>query len=523
MTQGMRDEPGDPFEASVVRGRKLGRFVLRYQLASGGMGNVYLAQMKGAAGVERWVALKILKTELAGEDKFIRMFLDEARILSRLNHPNLCSVVDFGKADGRYYLALEYLHGETLSAMSRRIRASRAADPTALRPHELVARVVADAARGLHAAHEEKGSDGEPLGIVHRDVSPQNIFVLYEGLSKVMDFGIATGRARESKTQTGEFKGKFAYAAPEQLTGRAVDRRTDVFALGIVLWEACLGRRLFRAETEGETVLNVMSKDIPPPSSFDAEIPAAIDRIALKALSRELEHRHASAAEMADELEEWLASLGRPLGSAQIAAAMRRLFADRIATREAMLRAGTVPGDVVPEVELDSKSSIATVASQGHTVRALRKRAWALPVGVAAVLAIGTGALALWAGGGEAPRVPAAAATAAPVTATTAAPAAGAVRGAAAPSGAESAQPAEPATSREGRTAAATGKLNLMAFPAADVYLGGRHIGSTPLRERRLAAGRHRLKLVPEGGGAPGFVTVTIRAGQTETASHRFR
>jgi serine/threonine-protein kinase len=516
----MTEEPGEGLEASVVRGRKLGRFVLRYQLASGGMGNVYLAQMKGAAGVERWVALKILKQELAGEDRFVRMFLDEARIVSRLNHPNLCGVVDFGKADGRYYLALEYLHGETLSALSRRIRAARAADPAGLRPHEIVARVVADAARGLHAAHEEKGGDGAPLAIVHRDVSPQNIFVLYEGLSKVMDFGIATGRARESRTQTGEFKGKFAYAAPEQLTGRAVDRRTDVFALGIVLWEASLGRRLFRAETEGETVLNVMSKEIPPPSAFDPEIPAAVDRIATRALSREPDGRYATAAQMADELEEWLATLGRPLGSAQISAVMRRLFADRIATREAMLRAGAVPGNVVPEVELDSKSSIATVAPHGQTVRALRKRAWAVPVGVAAVLAIGTGALALWAGGGDPPAPAATAPTATPFAPGPAAPSPTAAPSTAA---ASTAAPASAEANAEERSPAPMGRLNLMAFPAAEVYLGGRRIGSTPLREKRLPAGRHRLKLVPEGGGAPGFVTVTIRPGKTETASHRFR
>jgi len=277
-------------EASSVSAQKLGRYLLRYQLASGGMGDVYLAQTQGVAGVERWVALKVLRDELSRERKFVAMFLDEARIASRLHHPNLCSVIDFGETDGRYFLTLEYLHGETLSALVRRLHRARP-DMLVARPVDLVARIVADAGRGLHAAHEARGPDGEPLVVVHRDVSPQNIFVLFDGVAKVMDFGIAAARLRESKTTTGEFKGKFAYGAPEQLTGGKVDRRTDVFALGIVLWEATLGERLFRADSEGETVLNVIQKEVPAPSSFQSDFPAGVERVILRALQRDPERR----------------------------------------------------------------------------------------------------------------------------------------------------------------------------------------------------------------------------------------
>ncbi len=391
------NEALEALEATNVSGRRIGRYLLRYEIASGGMGEVYLAQMRGPAGVDRWVALKVLRPHIAEQKKFVTMFLDEARIAARLSHPNLCAVVDFGQSDGRYFLALEYLHGETLSKVVRRVHTEAKATPGSPIAVDLLTRIVVDAARGLHAAHEARGADGQPLHVVHRDVSPQNVFVLYDGIAKVMDFGIASAAGRESHTTTGEVKGKFAYMSPEQLSGQKVDRRTDVFALGVVFWETLAGRRLFRAESEGETVLNVMSREIVPPSEHNRNVPDPVDRIVMRALDRDPERRYQSAGDLADDIDDYLAVVGRPTGPAQVSAMMKRLFADRIITRDAMLRAPQAPLDIVPEIDAESGSSIRTVSPRPEvsvttTPPPARPRIpWAIGGGVAAALLVGIG------------------------------------------------------------------------------------------------------------------------------------
>jgi serine/threonine-protein kinase len=505
-------------EASAVASQKLGRYLLRYQLASGGMGDVYLAQMQGAAGVERWVALKVLRDELARERKFISMFLDEARIASRLHHPNLCSVVDFGEVDGRYYLTLEYLHGETLSGLVRRVHQARA-ELLVVRPVDLVARIIADAARGLHAAHETRGPDGEPLVVVHRDVSPQNIFVLYDGHAKVMDFGIAAARLRESKTTTGEFKGKFAYGSPEQLTGGKVDRRTDVFALGIVLWEATLGKRLFRAESEGETVLNVIQKEVPAPSSFRADFPAGVERVILRALQRDPARRYQTAEAMAEELDDYLATLGHAVGASQVRSVMHAVFADRLTVRDQMLIAPPVevgaalPAPIQVERPLSSVDTVASspIAKSGRRSVLRRRSTWVAAIAV--VVVAGGGIVALSAvPQTEMPKIQVEP-SARPSTLTPLA---------AAPTAAPVASPEPGSVAPETSPASETafGSLNLLTRPTyADVYLRGRKIGTTPLFQRRLPVGRHVLKLLPGGHEPHKSVAVTIRAGRTTSES----
>jgi len=188
------------------------------------MASVYLAQFNAAQGFERWVAVKVVHPHLAKDPRFIRMLLDEARITARVQHPNVCSVVDFGKDDGTCYLVMEYLHGESVATVIRRARKGAGL------PWQLACRIMAEACRGLHAAHELRDHDGKALGIVHRDISPQNLFVLYDGVTKVLDFGVAQARNRLEKTKTGEVKGKLAYMAPEQLLGQTLDRRADIFA-----------------------------------------------------------------------------------------------------------------------------------------------------------------------------------------------------------------------------------------------------------------------------------------------------
>jgi serine/threonine protein kinase len=519
-------EPVEPVEATHVSGRRIGRYLLRYEIASGGMGEVYLAQMRGPAGVERWIALKVLKPHIAQQQKFVTMFLDEARIASRLSHPNLCAVVDFGESDGRYFLALEYLHGETLSKVVRRVHAEAAAIPGSPIAVDLLTRIIVDAARGLHAAHEARGADGKPLHVVHRDVSPQNVFVLYDGIAKVMDFGIASAQGRESHTTTGEVKGKFAYMSPEQLSGQKVDRRTDVFALGVVFWETLAGRRLFRAESEGETVLNVMTRVVLPPSEHNHHVPAGIDRIVLRALDRDPERRYASAAAMADDIDDYLATVGRPTGPAQVSAMMKRLCADRIITRDAMLRAPQTPLDIVPEIDAESGSSIRTVSSQPEvevtaTPVPRRRFPWAVAgVVIAAVAA----AMGIWAVSEAPVSAPPPAPVVAPLAVSAPVPLASPVAVAAPVPVAPPETPSDtPAPAKTKKAApAASGTLNVMATPgSATVFLRGQRLGTTPLFERRLPAGRHTLRLVPVSGGPEQRVTVEIRPNQLTPLSVR--
>ncbi len=272
-------------------GLTLGRYRLRRMLVQGGMASVHLAQLMGPLGVERWVAVKIIHPHLASDRRFVDMFLDEARLSSAIRHPNVCSMLDFGEHEGLLYLVMEYLHGESLWSM---LRGAPRTDPL---DYPLLARVVADAARGLHAAHGAVAADGHALGIVHRDVSPQNIMVLYDGFTKVVDFGVARARGRLTRTSTGEVKGKFDYMSPEQLTGKHVDARTDVWALGVILWEATVGRRLFRGSGEGETTLNVMRMPIPRPRSLVPNYPAALERAVMSTLVRDRSRRTATAAD----------------------------------------------------------------------------------------------------------------------------------------------------------------------------------------------------------------------------------
>ena len=296
------------------------------------MGSVYLAQIRGERGFERWVAVKVVDGSRVRDATFMMMFGDEARLIGRIHHPHVCSVIDFGREGELLYLVMEYLHGEALSALLRR---SWAEDHSF--PAWLAARAIADAARGLHAAHELTDAHGEPLELVHRDVSPENLLVSYDGPTKVIDFGVVRARGRQTKTADGLVKGKLSYMAPEQLRSRGVDRRADVWSLGVVLWEATLGRRLFRGDTQIQTIERVCDLPIRLPSEITEHYPADLEQIVMAALSRDPERRTPSAKVLAHQLESYLHKLGRPIGHAQVASWMHEHFSDRLLVREALL------------------------------------------------------------------------------------------------------------------------------------------------------------------------------------------
>ena len=305
----------------------IGRYELCFELASGGMASVYLARAEGSPGFEKLVALKRIHPHLASEKGYVEMFLDEARIASRITHPNVCSVFDCGEADGEYFIAMEYLVGEPLSRVHRRVMANAAQRTSTLLPARM-ARVIAQACEGLHAAHELKDADGESLSVVHRDVSAENLFVTYDGATQVVDFGIAHARQRIHQTEAGQVKGTFPYMAPEQMTAAVVDRRVDVWALGAVLWELLTLRRLFLRDTDVNTMYAVLSSEIKPPSEYRPEIPPELDEIVLKALQRNPEERWQTAREMGKALRRVLAQQEELVGPAELADWLGELFPD---------------------------------------------------------------------------------------------------------------------------------------------------------------------------------------------------
>lgn len=306
----------------------IGRFTLCKAVGTGGMATVYLSKMQLGGGLDRLVALKTIHQHLAKEQTFVDMFLDEAQIASHITHPNVCAVYDFGATGGHYFLAMEYLVGEPLFDVINQIVAKRSDDLVQTLPY-LAARILADACEGLHAAHELKGSDGGSLGVVHRDVSPQNLFVTYEGSVKVVDFGCAKALERVTQTNEGVMKGKVSYAAPEQLREEAVDARADVFALGICLWETLTLRQLFRRDTGIKTAMAVLEEPIPRADVGASWVPQELADIADKALQRDPDLRYQSARALGRALRGFVAKSGVPFESAEVADWMQHLFRDR--------------------------------------------------------------------------------------------------------------------------------------------------------------------------------------------------
>ena len=311
----------------------LGRYRIVDEIGIGGMASVHLARMDGPGGFQKWVAIKKIHPHLVEDESFVQMFLDEARVAARISHPNVATVFDLGKQDDTYWIAMEYLHGEPLREVMRRTEELGTAMPP-----EIACRVIADAAEGLHSAHELLGKNGEKLGLVHRDVTPHNLFVTYDGVTKVVDFGIAKFSSRMSHTRAGTLKGKLAYMSPEQVHGEGIDRRTDIFALGVVLWELTTGQRLFRMESDLDTLAKVQECNVARPSTLIRGYPVDLEKIVMKALAKNRGERFRTARELSRALQSLLMRRGLFIASDEVAAYTQSIFNDRIQKREAHLR-----------------------------------------------------------------------------------------------------------------------------------------------------------------------------------------
>jgi serine/threonine protein kinase len=319
----------------LKQGSKLGDNELMLRIGRGGMATVWVARERTKDPADdRLVAVKAMLIELADETEFVTMFLDEVRLVRAIKHPNVVEIYDVGDTDGIMWMSMEWVEGESLHTVIAEAGKRRAI------PAELAVKIIADAASGLHAAHELRDLDGSLRGVVHRDVSPHNILIGTNGLVKLVDFGVAKAVGRISEaTRAGQLKGKFGYMSPEQALGKPVDRRSDIFSLGIVLFELTTSRRLFRGEHDIDTLKLVIGGPIPRPTGIDPKYPPGLERIVLKALERDVEARYQTAQELAEDLRAYLKSERTVVAQSALSGLMKRVLGERIEQRRKAVRA----------------------------------------------------------------------------------------------------------------------------------------------------------------------------------------
>jgi len=321
--------------------RDFGSYQLLAKLATGGMAEIYLArpQSTSVAGAKDVMVLKRILPHLAEDEHFVQMFRDEADLAAKLVHKNVCHVQSFGQFGGTWFIAMEYLHGVPLSRMMTRLsKAQKMLD------YRVVAGIITQACEGLHAAHEARDGAGNLLGVVHRDVSPPNIMVTGDGLVKLLDFGIAKARGANSRTRTGTVKGKNAYMSPEQILGKPLDRRSDVFALAVVMYEMLAIRRLFHRDSDFLTFKAITEEPIPEIRDRRADVPAGMRAALIQAMARDPNGRFDTAQAFGNAIKNSVSTLGGPASPQELARLLFTDFGDEMASRDEILKAADDPG-----------------------------------------------------------------------------------------------------------------------------------------------------------------------------------
>jgi serine/threonine protein kinase len=322
--------------------RDFGSYQLIAKLATGGMAEIFLARPTGSTSRDVMVLKRILP-HLAEDEHFVTMFRDEADLASKVSHKNICRVQEFGEYDGTWFIAMEYLHGVPLSRMMTRL--SKVGKMLDVR---VVAGIIVQACEGLHAAHEARGPDGQQLGLVHRDVSPPNIMVCSEGQVKLLDFGIAKARGANSRTRTGTVKGKNAYMSPEQILGKGLDRRSDVFALAVVMYEMLAIRRLFHRDSDFLTFKAITEEPIPDIRERRPDLPPGMRAALLQAMARDPNGRFDTAQAFGNALRNAVSTLGGPASPADLARLLSDDFSEEMASRDEILKAADEPAPIAP-------------------------------------------------------------------------------------------------------------------------------------------------------------------------------
>jgi serine/threonine-protein kinase len=329
--------------------KKFGKYTLLRRLAVGGMAEIFLALHRSISGFEKLLVIKRILPNLTQDQEFLRMFLDEARIAATLNHPNIAQIYDVGSIGDSYFIAMEYVHGEDLRSIVRGMKKRAVASF----PLEHTLQIIVGICAGLEYAHTRTDLQGSPLEIVHRDISPQNVLVTFTGDIKVVDFGIARAKmvGFEEKTDRGQLKGKVPYMSPEQCRGLELDRRSDIFSTGILLFELTTGRRLFRGETEFNTLRMIVEEDYPRPSQFLSGYPPDLEAIVLRALARDREQRYQSARELQVDLEEFIRQHRLHASTLNLAKFLEGIFEEKLAAQREALAEGKRLADIIAAEE----------------------------------------------------------------------------------------------------------------------------------------------------------------------------
>jgi serine/threonine-protein kinase len=333
-TTGSQSAGGGSGSLSAPAFSSIGRYEVIYPIARGGMASVHVGRLPGMAGFEKLVAVKVIHPHLCGEREFIEMFLDEARLAARIHHPNVVEIYEVGEDNGQYFMVGELIEGQHLRVVMRRATTRGVEVSPALSAY-----VAAEVARGLHTAHELTDQNGRPLNLVHRDVSLNNVLVSYSGFVKLIDFGVAWAEGRLAHTKTGTLKGKIGFMSPEQILGEQLDRRSDIFALGVVLYKLITGAHPFPGESDAERINKILEVNPVPPSEVNPRVSPELERIVLTALAKPREQRHHDAAVLADELQAYVSSTGEEVGTDALSRMMRKLFEEEITDHHEQLRA----------------------------------------------------------------------------------------------------------------------------------------------------------------------------------------
>lgn len=333
---------------------QLDRYELIGEIASGGMATVFLARLAGVGGFQRFVAIKRLHPHLSNETDFVQMFLDEARLAASIHHPHVVPILEVGTSAAGYYVVMEYVEGDTMAGLM-----AREASHGRKLPPQVALRIGLDTLSGLHAAHDLRDEDNNLVNLVHRDVSPQNILVGTDGSARITDFGVAKASSRLTSTREGTLKGKLAYMPPEQAKGGAIDQRTDIFAMGVVLWEALAGRRLFKGETELETINRLLFEPIPTLRSREPLVPEAVEQVIMRALDRDPLKRFTTSADFADALERACQQSGFPVATVrETAACVQQIIGNEIQQQRAAVRAWLAEPSQQGTFDMESLSAL---------------------------------------------------------------------------------------------------------------------------------------------------------------------
>jgi eukaryotic-like serine/threonine-protein kinase len=318
--------------APAARGTRFGKYSLLNRIAVGGMAEIFLARQEGLEGFEKTICIKRIRPHLSSQPNFVRMFLNEAKLAAQLNHPNIVQIYDLGRINDSYFIAMEYISGRDMSRIIP--KAEKAGIPF---PMIYALRIASNVCEGLFYAHTKTDAYGNPLHVVHRDVTPENILVGFNGTVKIVDFGIAKANTQIEQTRAGEIKGKLSYMSPEQAMGAQLDARSDIFALGSVVYEWITGYKLFTGENEMAILKSIIDGKIYPPSYFKEDVPEAVERILMKALEKDKEKRYQSAWEMQFEIDTYLASSEFTPSNIHLSNFLKQIFGDEIEREKELL------------------------------------------------------------------------------------------------------------------------------------------------------------------------------------------